>query len=626
MMHGVCGKILHIDLSNGVSEVREYPESFYRTYLGGGGIGTYFLLKGTTKETGPLSPENIITLAPGLATGAAVSGVSRCSATALSPETNAVGDTQAGGSFGPYLKRTGFDAVVVSGRASVPCHLYIRDGGATVVPSPELSGLTILETHDLLTEKYAPKKVSIVQCGPAGERLVRFAALINDLNHFFGRTGMGAVFGSKNLRAIVVSGEGAVEFADTEGVKKLALIGAQRVRDGAADTLKFFGTPGIVKPNALKGNLSTHNYSSGFHPDYLKLDGSTFEPVIGAKGTTCYGCAVGCRKTVSSKEPYEVTDRLGGPEFETLGILGSNLDISDPVAVAKANELCNNYGLDTITLGSLVSYLFEAMEKQAIAPELLKGLPLGGFGNADSLLGIIELIANREGVGDILAEGFAKTVAYFGKNTQEYAVHTKNHGFAVHMAQVKQTMALMYAVSPIGADHMSCEHDWLAADNSEVAKGLSLLNPGKEISYGQEKVRSTIYTQYLYGALDSLGLCMFCWGPGSLYDYQELTDLIHAVTGWNVTLWELLKASERRITMMRMLNLRRGFTRDDDCLPEKVFLPLTDGPSQGRSVDAQGFASMVDMYYEMMGWSLEGVPTNGKLMELDLLWTVVEEG
>lgn len=620
MMKGICGKLLHIDLTRGTTEVREYPETFYRKYLGGGAFGTYFLLNGTDGNTDPLSPENIITIAPGITTGPAVSGVSRCSVTALSPETNAVGDTQAGGSLGPFLKRSGFDGVVISGRAAEPCHIYIHEGEAEIVPSSELVGSSILEAHDTLTLRYT-KKVSILQCGPGGERLVRFAALASDLNNWCGRTGMGAVFGSKNLRAVVVSGKGAVDPAYPDMLKALARKGVQRVKEGKADPLKLHGTPGILEPNALKGNLSTHNYSTGFHPDYRKLIEPVYEAEEGARKATCYGCAVGCRKTVNFQKPYEVSDRLGGPEFETLGLLGANLEISDGAAVAKANELCNNNGIDTLTMGSLVSYLFELMERGLIDPELRRELPEEGFGHAESLLAIIEMTIERRGIGDILAEGIERTVAYLGEETSDYAVRTKNHGFAVHMPQVKQSMALMYAVSPIGADHMSCEHDWLAADDSEVAAGLGLHNPGEEISYGAEKVRAVIYSQYYYAALDSLGLCMFCWGPGSLFTYEELLQLIQGMTGWNATFWEIMKAAERRITMMRMLNTMRGFQKKDDILPKKMFVPLKDGPSQGRSVDKEGFSSMIDMYYGMMGWNPEGVPENGKLAELDLLWT-----
>ncbi len=625
MPKGYSGKILRINLTEKRVETQDYNDEFYRLYLGGGGIGTYFLLKETGAAADPLGPENIITLAPGLTTGPAVTGVSRSSATALAPETGAVGDSQAGGNFGPFLKRCGFDAVVITGRSEKPCYIHIENGGARIEDAGAFSGKTILEAHDLFTHKFSSAKVSIVQCGPAGEKLVRCANLASDLNNFYGRTGLGAVFGSKNLRAVVASGSGSLDFADPENLKALAKTGASRVAgSGFVSTLKQYGTPGLVEGNAHAGNLCTHNYTTGFHPDHMKMDGSTLEKGLASKGTTCYGCVVGCRKTIKAEGPYQVTDRLGGPEFETLGVLGSNLDILDPVTIGKANELCNNYGLDTITLGGIIAYLFESLEKGQINTADLgfsEDFGTRGFGNGPLLLALIEAAARREGIGEILAEGFEAAIGHFGEATRENAVQVKNHGFAVHMTQVKPAMALMYAVSPIGADHMSCEHDWLLTDNGEGAKGLGITIPGEAKSTGLDKVRMVVYTQYYYSVLDSLGLCMFCWGAGSLYTYPELEVLVKSVTGLDMTFWELMKAGERRINMMRQLNLRRGLSSRNDRLPEKVFRPIPDGPSAGRKVDREAFGNMVSLYYGLMGWDGQGVPGENKLKELGLEWT-----
>jgi len=636
MPKGYNGKILRIDLTAGTTAVLSPEEAFYRLYLGGGGIGTYFLLQETLPDTDPLSPENILTIAPGLTTGPAVSGVSRCSVTALSPETGAVGDSQAGGSFGPFLKRSGYDAVVITGRSAGPCYIYIDNGQAELRDAADFSGKTILEAHDLFRERLAAgerpgagggkTKISVLQCGPAGENQVVYANLASDLNNYYGRTGMGAVFGSKNLRAVVVSGSGSIDFADPDNLKKLARAGAGRVAgSGFVSTIKRYGTPGLVEGNAVQGNLCTHNYTAGYHPDYMNMDGSTIDKTLASKSTTCYGCVVGCRKTIKADAPYQVTDRLGGPEFETLGVLGSNLDILDPVAIGKANEICNNYGIDTITLGGILGYLFESLEKGMITADDL-GLAAAqlsvGFGSSEMLVALTEAAAERKGIGEVLAGGFEACIRHFGEQTRVNAVHVKNHGFAVHMTQVKPTMALMYAVSPIGADHMSCEHDWLITDTGEGARGLGLKTPGELDSTGPDKVRLVVYSQYYYSLLDSLGLCMFCWGAGSLFTYPELEELIRSVTGIDMTFWELMKAGERRITMMRLLNLRRGFTAGDDVLPEKVFNPIPEGPSAGRRVDRTDMQRMSAHYYGFMGWDTEGVPRTEKLMELGLDWAV----
>jgi aldehyde:ferredoxin oxidoreductase len=620
MPKGYSGKILRVNLSTGTLDIQTYEEEFYRQYLGGGGIGTYFLLNETKSDTDPLSPENVLTIAPGITTGPAVSGVSRCSVTSLSPETGAVGDSQAGGNLGPFLKRTGFDAVVITGKAEKPSYLYLSNEKLEIRDAGEYSGLAILEAKELFVDRLGTSKISVLQCGPAGENQISYANLASDLNNYYGRTGMGAVFGSKNLRAVVVSGVGSIDFEDSENLKKLAKTGAGRIAGaGFVSLLKQLGTPGLLEGNAAQGNLCTHNYSSGFHKDYKKLDGTTIDATIASKGTTCYGCAVGCRKTIKTEHPYNITDKLGGPEFETLGVLGSNLDIFDLEIVGKANELCNNYGLDTITLGGIIAYLFESIEKGVINEKDL-GLGPVGFGQGESLIKLVELTIKREGIGDILANGFEACIKYFGEETRDYAVHVKNHGLAVHMTQVKPAMSLIYAVAPIGADHMSCEHDWLGTESGEEARGLGLLKPGELNSTGTDKVRLVVYSQYYYAALDSLGLCMFCWGAGNLFTYSELVELIHSVTGLDMTFWEVMKAGERRITMMRLLNIRRGFSADSDKLPKKLFNGITDGPSEGRRVDKAGFESMKSHYYGFLGWNSEGVPANEKIVELGLEW------
>jgi aldehyde:ferredoxin oxidoreductase len=623
MSQGYTGTILRVDLSNATIERQQPGDAFYRMYMGGSAVGTYFLLKETGADTQALSPENIVTIAPGLTTGAMISGVSRCCVTALSPATGAVGDSQAGGKIGPMIKRAGYDAIVITGKAQSPCYLLVDGDDVCIKDATALSEKTVLEVHDSLTEELGSKNISILQCGPAGEKQVCFACLMADLNDAFGRTGMGAVFGSKNLRAVVVKSSKQVEFADKEGLRKLTRLGAERVKDADFPaTLKQYGTPGVVGFQAQAGNLATRNYAASFHPDYLKLDGQSFEPDIGSRHTTCPGCAVGCRKTVKAEAPHKVTDRLGGPEFETLGLLGSNLDITDPVAVAKANELCNNYGIDTITMGGLAAYVFECMDKGLITPEQMQGKQLG-FGDVPGLLWLIEQVVSRKGVGDILAQGFTAAIEHFGAETAAYAIHVKNSGLAVHMAQVKPSQSLMYAACPIGPDHMSCEHDWLLASDSDACKALGIIGRGKADATDLAKVRMTVYSQQFYSLLDTLCLCMFCWGPGNLYNYRDLEDLLRFTTGWDCSLWELMKVGQRRINMMRQLNARRGFTRDDDKLPERLTQPLPEGPAQGRHVDAEGFPHMLNQYYTLMGWDTQtGNPTEAVLLELGLEWII----
>ncbi len=628
MPDGYNGVVLRVDLSSGRIRRVKLDDELYRLYLGGSALATHFLLKEVPATVDAFDPLNAIVLAPGVATGAAVSGVSRCCITSISPATGAVGDSQTGGNLGPMIKRAGLDAIVITGRAPRLSALFIRDDRIEIPPVEHLQGKGVLEAYDQLIERAGSKNACVLQCGPAGENRVSFACLLCDLSNVAGRTGMGAVFGAKNLRAVVVEGSGQPTFANSQGLKELASAAVKRLPDSELPAvLKKHGTPGVLGFQARAGNLATRNYSRSFHPDFEKLDGENITQLMGAGETTCYACAVRCRKKVRTEGEHPVGDRLGGPEFETLGLLGSNLDITDPTAVAAANQLCNDLGLDTITMGGLAGYLFEALGKKAIDRETaVEGRSLG-FGDVEGLLWLIEQTARRQGVGEVLAGGFEAAVAHFGKKTERYAVHVKNHGLAVHMPQVKPSLAVIYAACPIGADHMSSEHDWLLAGHSELGKALGIFGPGDAHSTDLSKVRMAVYSQYYYSALDALALCMFCWGPGNLFSYRDLEDLVRYATGWEFTLWELMKAGERRVNMMRQLNARRGFGKALDRLPSRLFRRLPDGPRKGHRVDRKAFQRMLAQYYALMGWnSRTGNPTEGKLMELGLDWTLQEGG
>jgi len=307
MPEGFTGVILRINLTTGKIEKQHIGEGFYRKYMGGSAFGTYFLLKETSAETDALAEENIVTIATSVTTGARVSGVSRCCITALSPETGGVGDSQAGGSMGPMIKGAGYDALVITGRAKELSYLLVNGDNVEIKSGNSLKGKTVLDVHDILTKEFDNKKISILQCGPAGEKMVRFACLMSDLNDVAGRCGMGAVFGSKNLRAVVVRGENKISFADSDGIKCLAKIAVQRLPDsGFPEILSNFGTPGTVGLQAEAGNLSVHNYSESYPVDYKRLDGEVFEPDIGAGHTTCFACAVGSERKSEPSHPIKL--------------------------------------------------------------------------------------------------------------------------------------------------------------------------------------------------------------------------------------------------------------------------------------------------------------------------------
>jgi aldehyde:ferredoxin oxidoreductase len=627
MPKGYRGILLRVDLTARTIEKVEFPEEFYRTYMGGGAVGAYFLLKETPANLDALDPRNVLTIAPSVTTGCAVSGVSRCSAVALSPLTGAVGEGQVGGEIGPLIKLAGYDAIVVVGRSERPSFLFVDEGSVEIRDAGRLTGRSVSEVHDILNKELGREgaRLTVLQCGPAGEKRVRYAGLMVDRNDAVGRTGMGAVMGGKNLRAVVirVPRKTRLEFADPEGLKRLAALAGERVRTADfPSTLRAHGTPGVVTFHSESGNMATHNYSRGRHERYKDLAGEVFAPRIGAGETTCFGCVVACRKRVRAEGPYAVSDKLGGPEFETLSTLGCNLDITEITAVARANEMCNEYGIDTITMGAVAAYVFESMERGRIPPGAMEGKTLG-FGRPEDLFWLIDRVGRRDGVGDVLAEGFAASIRHFGEATAPYAIHCKGQGLPAHLAQVKPSQAIIYATAPIGGDHMSSEHDWLIAGGGELYRALGIIGKGTRTSADLAKVRMTAYSQHYYSLLDTLTLCMFVWGPGNLFTYREVEDLLCYTTGWPCTFWELMKVGERKTNMMRQVNARRGFTRKDDLLPDRLYEPLPDGPSQGAHVDQAVFPTLLDQYYGVMGWDLgAGNPSPGKLMELGLEWAL----
>ncbi len=619
--NGYNGKILKVDLTDRKWEVDEREDLFYRKYPGGSALGMFYLLDEMPAGTDALAPESLLVLAPSVLTGAPVSGASRFTVTCRSPLGGTAGDSQCGGQWGPELKFAGFDAVVVTGKASSPVYISISSGDVDIIDAASIWGRPTADTRAAIREELGDEKVKIACIGPGGEKLVRFACISGGSSHYAGRTGAGAVMGSKNLKAVACRGKRPYEYDDKDAVLSYGRLAKER-RDnsGFAKILRALGTAGVVKPQYDSGNLTTRNFTYNSFEGVEKLSGETMRDSIVAKSETCFGCVVSCKKIVKADKPYTVDPAYGGPEFETIALLGSNLMIDDITAVAKANELCNAFGIDTISTGAMIAYAMESFENGIITEEQTGGLKLR-FGDADAALRAVEMIGARDGFGDVLAEGMFAAIEEFGAETAPFAIHAKGNPFPGHMAQVKKSQALAYAVNPFGADHMSSEHDWLITAPNDAALGLGLYETREAAALDTEKARMVAMTQMYYSLLDTLTLCAFCWGPDALFNYYDLEGFVRAVTGWNMSFWELMKVGERRVNMMRAFNAREGFTADDDILPDRVFEPMPKGTGKGICVRREDFEAAKRDYYGIMGWDPEsGNPTRGKLCELGLDW------
>ncbi len=628
MPYGYHGKILHVDLTKGLLQIEEPDERFYRHYMGGSALGTYYLLKNTPAGADPLGPDNTLTLSLSVLTGAPVSGQSRVTTTAKSPLTGGVGDAQGGGFWPAECKFAGFDAIVVKGKAEKPVYLWLHDGEAELRDASHLWGKLTGEVETQIKEELGDPKIEVLQCGPAGEKMVRFAAIMSMSNRANGRTGMGAVMASKNLRAVAVRGKMRPPIADKDALSELAKWGAKNFEDSDVASLGLLGTAGVLGGQQTAGGLPTRNWESGVFEGWETIDGQALYDTILKKRDTCYSCVIRCKREVENTAgPYKLDPHYGGPEYESIATLGSYCGVDDLVAVSYANQLCNQYGMDTISCGATIAWAMDCFEEGLITTEDTGGIELR-FGNADAMVKMTEMIAKREGFGDLLAEGSARAAAKIGKGTEDLVVTVKQQELPAHMPRVKRSLALIYAVNPFGADHQSHEHDPSYEEYSDRLAELDLMDPQPSTTLNSAKVRFALYTEYFYSFLDTVNLCQFVWGPSfHLYGPSQMVDLARAVTGWDVSLWELMKVGERRLNLLRAFNAREGIGREADQLPKKLYKGLVGGPSDGWAVDKENFEKAKDLYYAMAGWDVAtGTPARAKLEELGLTWVADELG
>ncbi len=638
MTHGYHGKILHVDLTAGKFNIEEPGEDFYRKYLGGSALALHYLLKDMPPGADPLGPDNILVLALSVLTGVSISGQSRLTAAAKSPLTGAIGDSQGGGFFPAELKFAGFDALVIKGKSPKPVYLWIHDGEYELRDASHIWGSITGEAEQTIREDLGDKKIEVMQIGPAGENAVRFAGIFSNSNRANGRTGMGAVMGSKNLKAVAVRGKNRPSIADKSRLLELAKWGASNLADSDIAGLAKYGTNETTGSNQESGTLPTYNYNSGVFEGWEKIDGTTmYDTVLKGAGEgkqdregrdTCYACAVRCKRVVEIMEgPYKVDPKYGGPEYETTSTFGNYCAIDDLAAICKANEICNKFGMDSISCGATISWAFEAFNEGKLTLKDTDGLDLS-WGNAESMVKLTEKIAKREGFGDLLAEGSERAAKKIGRGTEEYLITFKGQEAPAHMPRVKRSLAVIYATNPFGADHQSHEHDpAIEGDFEYYEERLGVLGFSEGVepqTLNREKMRFTVATQRLYSAMDSLNLCQFVFGPAwQLYGPDDIVELVQAVTGWeDFSYSDIENVGERRINMMRMFNAREGFDRQQDIIPEKLFKPLKGGASDGWKLDKDEVETALDTYFELSGWDvISGIPTPEKLEELGLAWT-----
>jgi aldehyde:ferredoxin oxidoreductase len=632
MTPSYCGNILHVNLTTGEIKYEHPQDDFYRKYIGGSAMGVYYVLKETPLHTDAFSPENTLTFFVSPTTGLAISGQSRINVNARSPLTDAIGDSQAGGFFPAELKFAGFDGIVIHGASPKPVYLLLENGKAEIKDASHLWGKLTGEAESMLKKEIGDEKIEVAQIGPAGEDLVRFAAIMNMHNRANGRTGMGAVMGSKKLKAIVVRGKNKVEPVDRATLLKMnkeGVAGMETIADmkGIAKN----GTADVVAYQNSIGSLPTRSYNEGQFEGFENLSGDKMTESILKRRDTCFGCVVHCKRVVETEYKGEKVDpTYGGPEYETIGTFGSFCGVNNLSAVALAHQICDAWGMDTISGGATISFAMECYAKGLITKEQTDGIELK-YGDADAMLAMLKNIAARKGFGKLLGEGSARASKVIGKGSEKLLVTCKGQELPAHMPQSKKSMAVIYAVNPFGADHQSAEMDPMYEEGGaqiyfdRLAK-IGLNQVQKPSSMNDEKVRFAYLTEIFYSALDTFTLCQFVWGPSwQMYGPDETVALIKAATGWDFCVEEFMQVGERRLNLMRAFNAREGFERKDDTLPVKFANPLQGtGPSAGVAIDFKELEHYKDTYYQLAGWDIAtGNPTPTKLAGLGLDWVKV---
>jgi aldehyde:ferredoxin oxidoreductase len=618
MTFGFHDRILRVNLST--REIREeHPgQSFYRQFLGGTGIVAYYLYKELEPGTDPLGPNNKLIFAGGPLTGSPLIGGGRNSVGAKSPLTGAIGHAEAGGFFGAEMRRAGYDALIIEGRAEHPVYLAIVDDQVEIRDARHLWGKLTADVQAAIQEEMGDKLVRVAQIGVAGENLVRYANITNDLTHFYGRSGIGAVMGSKNLRAVAIRGRRLPKMADQEQIMELNRWMNENWKNLAA-SMHDLGTTGIVLGLNASGGLPTRNFREGTFEGAESISGQRMRDTILVGREGCYACPIRCKRVVKSEERYEIDPTYGGPEYETLGSLGSTCGVSDLLAVCKGNELCNALGLDTISTGVTIAFAMECYETGLLTREDTDGLELR-FGNGQALVELIQKIARREGFGALLAEGCKRAAEQIGNGAENLAMEVKGQEIPMHEPRLKQGLGVGYQVSPTGADHCHNMHDTAftregpGLDRAR-AIGVSKALPADRLD--AEKASMLKAVSHWRHLANCAEVCQFV--PWS---YRQIETALNAATGWDTSLLEYLRIAERAVTLMRLFNVREGLDDADDYLPDRFYQPLLgEGPLKGVAVDREAAYETRQAYYRLMGWDETGVPTETRLADLNLLWT-----
>ncbi len=605
------GKILWVDLEKATAQTRPLPAGWIRDYLGGEGFAAKILYDNLEPGTDPFAAENLLVFAPGALTGTTAPSASRMSVGFKSPLTGALGMSNIGGYLGAMIKRTGFDAVVFSGRAARPLYLYIDDTGVTFKDASKLWGLETLAVEEKIKAEIGNDEAVLATIGPAGEKLVRFANIISGGGRAAGRGGPGAVMGSKNLKAVAFYGGEKPGLAEPEKMKELNRAARQQLKEDyfVDKILSTYSTIAVMEPNSKLGLLATRNWQLSSFAESEKIGTEAFYDKLIVENETCFSCPVACKRVTEIPEGRYAGEKSGGPEYEALASFGPKCFVSELDAVVMSNHLCNRLGIDVISTGQVIATAMEWFEKGIITREDLGGIDLE-FGSGAAMVEMVRLIGNRLGFGDLLAEGSYRAAGKIGGEAMKYVMHVKKMEMPVYDVRGSEGRALSYLTSDRGACHLRPTAPGSSA-MSEPELGIRDVSAVKSENNSWVKALKEYFT-----AANCLGICIFSVATIAIKP-SLLTGLFNAAAGENFTVADLLKSSERVINLERLFNGREGLNSSDDTLPERMLKePRREGEVAGTVVRRD---AIMAEFYELMQWDPKtGMPTEAKKKELGL--------
>ncbi len=605
-MGGYMGKILRVNLTTGEMRDEATNPDWAEQFIGGAGLAARYLWEHLAPDADPLAPENPLIFMTGPLTGTAAPSCGRFVVCARSPLTGLWGESNSGGFWGPELKFAGYDGIVISGRAPEPVYLAIADGKAALKPASHLWGLDAYETQRLVKEEMGDRRARVACIGAAGESLVKYAAIMNDHGRAAGRTGMGAVMGAKNLKAVAVLGHASVPVADADALRAAVDDILQFIQeDPASQVFRLMGTANGVILQADIGDMPIHHFAGGVFPAAIDISGPTMSETILRRRASCFRCPIGCgRRTAPTRDPF-ATPGVDGPEYETIASFGSLLDCADLEAVARANHLCNVHGLDTISCGVTLALAYQMFEAGILTERDTDGLRLE-WGDLRPAIALIPRIARREGFGALLADGALALARRFG--VEDWAVHVKGLEVPMHDPRANIGMALVYATGPRGASHMDA--DVYMVDLGQEQEELGIL-AGNRFDQSADKVGIVIRMQNYHAFTNSLIAC-----SNAFYGSHRWRALFAAVVGREISPNDLLTAGERIFNLKRAIVNRLGVRREDDRLPAALLKPLPDGGTEGNVPDMD---ALLPEFYRQRGWDWKtGRPLFDKLVNLGL--------